>query len=96
MRQYIKETLMEMYKDVTTDKYGQVSIFNFRPSLFGDKEEEVIEYCSKHKGILQFSTYGNRYMTYTAFTIEDAEIRRCCKEVLKNNPNYIRNMNNWY
>ena len=45
MRKLIKEVLVEMHKTVSTDKYGQVSRDNFRPSLFGDKRDEVEQYC---------------------------------------------------
>jgi hypothetical protein len=95
MRKLIKEVLVEMHKTVTTDKYGQVSRDNFTPSLFGDKRDEVEQYCKENKGILQFSTYGGRFGTYKAFTVEDDEIRKSCREALHTNENWKRNINSY-
>jgi len=95
MRKFIKEVLVEMHKTVSTDKYGQVSRDNFTPSLFGDKRDEVEQYCKENKGILQFSTYGGRFGTYKAFTIEDDEIRKSCREALHTNENWKRNINSY-
>ena len=95
MKSFIRKTLIEFYKTCTTDKYGQVAMHYFTPNIFGDKKDEVKKYCEEHKGILQFSTYGDRYGTYTAFTVEDAELRKECYETLRTNPNYIRNVNSW-
>jgi len=95
MKQFIKETLTEMYNNTTTDKYGQVSRDNFTPSLFGNKRDEVEQFCKENKGVLQFNTYGGRFGTYKAFTIEDDEIRKDCNVALRSNPNYIHNMTSW-
>ena len=102
MRKLIKEVLVEMHKTVTTDKYGQVSRDNFTPSLFGDKRDEVEQYCKENKGILHFKwlgmvplTYGGRFGTYKAFTIEDDEIRKSCREALHTNENWKRNINSY-
>jgi hypothetical protein len=95
MKEFIKNTLVEMYKTTTTDKYGQVAIFYHRLSLFGEKQQEVMDYCKANKGILQFSTYGGSIGTYTAFTIEDEGIRKACQEALRTNENYLRNINSW-
>jgi len=95
MRKFIKEVLVEMHKTVSTDKYGQVSRDNFTPSLFGDKRDEVEQYCKENKGILQFSTYGGRFGTYKAFTIEDDDIRKACREALHTNENWKRNINSY-
>lgn len=95
MKEYIKNVLVEYHKTCTTDKYGQVHISNFTKSLFGERKEEVKEFCDKNKGILRFSTYGASYGTYVAFTIEDVEIRKACSEALSTNPNYKSNVNSW-
>ena len=95
MKQFIKDVLVQMHRETTTDKYGQVGMYNFSPSLFGDREEEVEQYCKENKGVLQYSTYGWRYGTYKAFTIGDAEIRKACSEALSKNENYLRNVNSW-
>ncbi len=95
MRKFIKEVLVEMHKTVSTDKYGQVSRDNFTPSLFGDKRDEVEQYCKENKGILQFSTYGGMFGTYKAFTVEDDEIRKACREALHTNENWKRNINSY-
>ena len=95
MKEFIKNTLVQMHREATTDKYGQVGRSNFSPSLFGDKKEEVEQYCKENKGVLQYSTYGAVYGTYKAFTIEDAEIIKSCSEALHKNENYLRNVNSW-
>ena len=95
MKGFIKMCLVEMHKTTTTDKYGQVSKSNFTPNLFGDMKDEVEQYCKENKGILKYATYGSVYGTYTAFTIEDAEIRKACSEALSENENYLRNVNSW-
>lgn len=95
MRGFIRMCLVDMYKNTTTDKYGQVSRSNFTPSIFGDLKDEVEQYCKENKGILQYATYGASYGTYKAFTIEDAEIRKACMEALSENENYLRNLNSW-
>lgn len=96
MKGFIKDVLVQMHRETTTDKYGQVSRSNFSPSLFGNRKEEVEEYCKENKGILQYSTYGAVYGTYEAFTIEDKEIREACREALRENENYITNVNSYY
>lgn len=93
--EYIKDTLVNFYKTCTTDKYGQVGMHNFTPSIFGIKKDEVEEYCKKYKGILTFSTYGGSYGTYRAFTVDNDEIRKACNDVLRTNQNYLNNINSW-
>ena len=95
MKEFIKDVLVQMHKETTTDKYGQVARSNFSPSLFGDRKEEVEQYCKENKGVLQYSTYGAVYGTYKAFTIEDEGIRRACSEALSENENHLRNLNSW-
>ena len=95
MKDFIKNKLVEMHKTCSTDKYGQVGRSNFTPSIFGDKKNEVEQYCKDNKGILQYATYGAAYGTYKAFTIEDTEIRKECHKALKENENYLRNLNSW-
>jgi hypothetical protein len=95
MKEFIKEVLVEMHKTTTTDQYGQVSRSNFRPSLFGERENEVEKFCKFNRGILQYSTYGGSYGTYKAFTIQDSDISRACDEALRENENYLRNLNSW-
>ena len=94
-KEFIKNILVEMHKTTATDKYGQVGRSNFTPSLFGDKKEDVEQYCKDNKGILQYATYGATYGTYKAFTIEDNDIRSACSEALHKNENYLRNVNSW-
>jgi hypothetical protein len=95
MKEFIKNVLVQMHRETTTDKYGQVGRSNFTPSLFDDRKDEVERYCKENEGILQYSTYGASYGTYKAFTIEDAEIRKACSEALSKNENYLRNVNSW-
>lgn len=95
MRDFIKSTLVDMHKTCTTDKYGQVHQSKFTPSLFGDKKEEVEQYCKEHKGILQYATYGSSYGTYTGFTVQCPQIRKECGAALGANENYLRNLNSW-
>lgn len=67
-------------------------------------KDEVEQYCKENKGILQFSTYGGRFVwllpnpsirTYKAFTVEDDEIRKACREALHTNENWKRNINSY-
>ncbi len=95
MREFIKETLVEAYKTISTDRYGQVTSFDRRPSLFGDRANEVREYCKQNKGILTFSTYGSRVGNYEAFEIDDMDISQACSLALKENVNYLENVNSW-
>ena len=95
MKVFIKDVLVQLHRETTTDQYGQVGRSNFTSSLFGDKKNEVEQYCKQNKGILQYSTYGASYGTYKAFTIVDEEIRKACSEALNKNENYIRNVNSW-
>lgn len=71
MKEFIKSVLVELHKTCTVDQYGQVSKFNFVPNVFGDKKDEVLEYCKNNHGILKFETYGGKFGTYKAFIIED-------------------------
>ena len=96
MKGFIKDVLVQMHRETTTDTYGQVGRSNFTPSLFGDRKDKVEQYCKENKGILQYSTYGASYGTYKAFTIEDTDIRKACSDALSNNENYHRNVNNIY
>ncbi len=95
MKEFIKNTLVQMHRETTTDKYGQVGRSNFSPSLFSDRRGEVEQYCKENKGILQYATYGASYGAYTSFTIEDADIRSACSKALHKNENYLRNVNSW-
>jgi len=95
MREFIKETLVKAYKTISTDRYGQVSSFDRRPSLFGDRANEVRAYCKQNKGILTFSTYGSRVGNYEAFTIDDMDISQACSLALKENVNHLENVNSW-
>lgn len=91
---FIRTTLVNLHKTCTTDSFGQVSIFNFRPSLFGDRKDEVEQYC-KENNVLQFSTYGGQIGTYRAFIILDKDILKECHEALRTNENYLNNINSW-
>ena len=95
MKGFIKDVLVQMHRETTTDKYGQVGRSNFTPSLFGTRKDEVEKYCRDNKGVLQYSTYGSSYGTYKSFTIEDEDIRNACSEALRRNENYLRNVNSW-
>ena len=95
MKQFIKEKLVEMHKTVNTDKYGQVAKSNYTSRVFGDRGDEVKEWCNKNKGVLSVSTYSWRYGTYEAFTIIDQEISIACSKALANNENYLRNINSY-
>lgn len=91
---HIRNTLLDFYKTVRTDRYGQVPKNTMVLSIFKDRKKEVEEYCIK-TGILEFSTYGGRYGIYTSFNIEDTILRKDCYEALRNNPHYIRNINSF-
>jgi hypothetical protein len=55
----------------------------------------VREYCKQNKGILTFSTYGSRVGNYEAFEIDDMDISQACSLALKENVNYLENVNSW-
>tara|TARA_R110000868_G_scaffold411726_1_gene708120 strand:- start:4883 stop:5170 length:288 start_codon:yes stop_codon:yes gene_type:complete len=93
MKEFIKNTLIALHHSCTTDKYGQVHISNFTPSVFGHKEEDVKQYCKENKDILRYGTYGASYGTYTAFTIICPEIKKVCSDALKKNEHYLKNIN---
>jgi hypothetical protein len=95
MKDYIKDCLFELYMNVSTNRFGQVNISSHSPSIFGSRKEDVMQWCNENPGVLQFGTYGNRYGTYTAFTIQDAEIRKACSDALKYNESHITNLNSW-
>lgn len=95
MKKFIKDVLVQMHRETTTDKYGQVGRINFTSTLFGDRKEEVEQYCKENEGVLLYSAYGSSYGTYKAFTIQDAEIRKACSEALLENENYIRSINTY-
>lgn len=94
MKQFIYDTITEIYRTASTDKYGQIAQFEFTPDVFGDKAKEVEEYNKTHN-ILQYSTYGGKCGIYKAFTIVDKELRTLCSEALRVNPNHIRNINSF-
>lgn len=96
MKEYIKNTLVEFHKSCTTDKYGQVHKSNYTLSIFGNNRDKVEEYCKNNPNILKFSTYGGKFGTYKAFTIQDEGIRKVCQDTLSTNENYLRNVNSWY
>lgn len=95
MKEYIKEKLVEIYKTCAVDTYGQIARKNFTPSIFGDRKEEVENYCKENEGVLKFSMYGNTFGAYKAFTIEDKELLDECRKVLSTNPYYVYNMTKW-
>jgi hypothetical protein len=95
MKQFITDKLVEMHKTCDTDQYGQVPQRNYSPRVFGDKANDVEQYCNENKGILEYSTYGASYGTYTSFTIKDSDIQLACRKALRTNENYLRNVNSW-
>lgn len=89
MKQFIKEQLIKMHKTVSVDKWGQVHQRNYTPGIFGDKKEEVEQYCKTNPNILKYSTYGGRFGNYRGFTVEDDGLKKVCSETLRENENYI-------
>jgi len=96
MREFIKNALVNVHANCTTDKYGQMGKFNLSMySLFKERTEEVEEYL-KTNPILKVSTYGGQVGIYRAVTtIVDPEIKRLCNEAFAKNPNHLRNLNSW-
>lgn len=96
MREFIKEILVNVHADCTTDQYGQMGKYNLSMySLFGDRTQEVEAYL-KTDPLFTVSTYGGRGGIYTAITeILDPEIKRLCNEAFSTNPNHLRNLNSW-
>jgi len=96
MREFIKNALVDVHRNCTTDQYGQMGKFNLSlNNLFGKRAEEVEEYL-KVNPILKISTYGANYGTYKAiWGIVDPEIKRLCGEAFAKNENRIRNINSY-
>jgi hypothetical protein len=96
MKDFIKEKLVEMHSNCTTDQYGQIQKFYFSlDSLFGEKTEEVLEFV-KENPIIEVSTYGGASGIYKAVSnICDEEIKTACHEALRKNKSYIANMTGW-
>jgi hypothetical protein len=92
---FIKTTLVNMHKTCTTDKYGQVGQHKFTPCIFGERIDEVEQYCKENKGVLTFATYGGSFGTYRAFRIDDKEISKSCDIALSTNPNCLSNINSY-
>ena len=95
MYEFIKQTLINIYKTCSVDRYGQVSKSTLSLGIFGDKTDEVNKYISEHKGILSLSTYGWRYGTYKAYTILDENIKKECHNALSYNQNHKDAMTGW-
>lgn len=96
MREFIKEVLVNVHANCTTDGYGQMGKFNLSMySLFGKQTEEVEAYI-KTDPLFTVSTYGGVGGTYRAITaITDPEIKRLCSEAFAKNENHLRNLNSW-
>ena len=96
MREFIKNALVEVHRNCTTDQYGQMGKFNLSlNNLFGKRAEEVEDYL-KVNPILKISTYGASYGTYKAiWEIVDPEIKKLCREAFALNENRIRNINSY-
>lgn len=96
MREFIKNALVEVHRNCTTDKYGQMAKFNLSlNNLFGKRVKEVEEYLRVNP-IVKISTYGASYGTYKAiWEIVDPEIKILCSEAFAKNENRIRNINSY-
>lgn len=96
MREFIKEVLVNVHANCTTDKYGQMGKYNLSlNSLFGKRVEEVEAYNNVHR-IYSASTYGGQVGIYRAITeILDTEIKQACNEAFARNENMLRNLNSW-
>ena len=96
MRELIKNALVNVHTNCTTDQYGQMGKYNLSMySLFKERTEEVEEYI-KTDPLFTVSTYGGRGGVYRAITtIVDPEIKRLCNEAFAKNPNRLRNLNRW-
>jgi hypothetical protein len=95
-KEYIKERLVDMHKNVGVDKWGQVHKSNFTPSnIFGNNADAVIEFIEKNEGILSLDTYGGTFGTYEAFSIVDSDISNSCSVALRKNSNWQQAMRTW-
>ena len=95
IKEFIKERVIELHKEVSVDKYGQVHTSSFTPSVFGDRIEEVLEFCKVDSSVIIFSTYGGRFGQYKAFKIIDKDLKRASSEALRKNEGFIRAMTTW-
>ena len=58
---------------------------------------EVLNYIKDHPNIISISTYGGQGGTYRAISsVDDIDIARECMAAKLNNPNYLRNINNYH
>ena len=96
MRKFIKDALVNVHANCTTDQYGQMSKFNLSlNTLFGKRVKEVEAYNNVHH-IYSACTYGGQVGTYRAITsILDTEIKQACNEAFAGNENRKRNLNRW-
>jgi len=59
--------ITELIEATDRDQYGQIKIFNCTPySLFGERQEEFIEFIKTKSKQYTLSTYGWKYGTYQA------------------------------
>lgn len=96
---YIRERLMEYYKTVTTDQYGQVGICKLEVwSVFGSQElaKEVNQFIKDDKSeLVGIGLYGGRFGTYEAMYFKSKTFERELHGVLVTNKNYLHNINSW-
>lgn len=85
IRKFIEETVIELYRTAHLDKWDQMSQSSRTPAIFGDREEEVVEYCKNNRGLLGISTYGGRFGTYRGFNVTSSSLMAKCMEAKKEN-----------
>ena len=87
MKNLIKEILISYHKECSVDRYGQVDTLRLY-SVFGERQQEVLEYVEGDDSLISVSTYGGRLGTYKGIQIVDVDLRKRCSEALRSNPNY--------
>lgn len=91
----LKNKMVEVYRTASTDKWGQLSKFNFNLANFGLIEQIKKIINEDPKKTFSYSCYGGRFGTYYAIDINDKELQKKCYDALGKNENYIRNINSY-
>lgn len=92
MKEFIKEKLVAVYRDSTSDEWGQIDRADFSTSIFGEREDEVLEYI-KTNPVIRVSTYSRAGRCVSE--VVDEEIKEACKIARSENEHIKRNLRRW-
>lgn len=92
MKEFIKDTLVNVHRTATSDEYGQIGRFNFNIRIFGDMKEDVLKYIKTYP-IIEVSTYATAGMCVS--NILDEGIKKACRIAKSQNENVKYNLNKY-